>query len=487
MISTAFRPLVTSKLQYSIAAFLIASISLASAQVKTIDTAYPSGGTNSASVVTGDFNNDGVLDMVTINQSTLSFFRGLGGGRFAARVNQPITPGLTQAYAADFNGDGKLDLAIASNALINDAGAIFILLGNGDGTFSQGQNIDLSGYPPYLALADFNGDHIPDIAATVCQSYFDCTIEVFLGQGNGTFTSSATLKGAGGPMVAGDFNADGNQDLFVITKNPYILDLYLGQGNGTFKSPLVAPDGSALALAAGDFFNDRIQSVAVVNSEGAEGSQFYLGLARYKNGAIEYTNGQFITSSHFYETVAVGDINGDFQDDVVLVGNTGYAGEVDYVLGHGDGTFGPLEAFPGYGQIDGSPFVRDLNLDSRHDVGVVWGNFDGTGPGGAYVLLNANATTNCRPPHAVLSVNICAPTSGQTVSNPVTFKGAGNAFNGIAKRMELWIDNKKVGQNLEDQLKVTTTLAPGAHTASFVVVDSFDSYTSKSVTFTVSN
>lgn len=288
-------------------------------------------------------------------------------------------------------------------------------------------------------------------------------------------------------MVAGDFNADGNQDLFVITKNPYVLDLYLGQGNGTFKSPLVAPDGSALALAAGDFFNDRIQSLAVVNSEGAEGSQFYLGLARYKNGAIEYTNGQFITSSHFYETVAVGDINGDFQDDVVLVGNTGYAGEVDYVLGHGDGTFGPLEAFPGYGQIDGSPFVRDLNLDSRHDIGVVWGNFDGTGPGGACVLLNANATTNCRPPHALLSVNICAPTSGQTVSNPVTFKGAGNAFNGIAKRMELWIDNKKVGQNLEDQLKVTTTLAPGSHTASFVVVDSFDSHTSKSVTFTVSN
>jgi hypothetical protein len=73
------------------------------------------------------------------------------------------------------------------------------------------------------------------------------------------------------------------------------------------------------------------------------------------------------------------------------------------------------------------------------------------------------------------------------VSNPVTFKGAGNAFNGIAKRMELWVDNQKVGENLEDQLKISTTLTPGSHTASFVVVDSFDNYTSKSVTFTVSN
>lgn len=487
MISGALRSLVSSTLQHSIAAFVLVSVSLASAQVKTIDTAYPSGDTNSASVVSGDFNNDGVLDLVTINASTLSFFQGLGGGRFAAPVNQPITPGLTQAYAADFNGDGRLDLAIADNGLINGVGEVVILLGNGDGTFSQGQNISLSGYAPYLTLADFNGDHIPDIAATVCQSYFDCMIEVFLGEGNGRFTSSATLKNAGGPAVAGDFNADGYQDLFVITKNPYILALYLGQGNGTFKNPLAAPAGSALAIAAGDFFNDRIQSLAVVNSEGAEGSQFYLGLARYKNGAIEYTNGQLITSSHYYETVAVGDINGDFQDDVVLVGNTGYSGEIDYVLGHGDGTFGPLETLTGYGQIDGTPFVRDLNLDSRHDIGVVWGNSNGTGSGGAYVLLNASATANCDPPEAVLSINVCAPIGGQTVSNPVTFKGAGNAFNGIAKRMELWIDNQKVGENLEDQLKISTTLTPGSHTASFVVVDSFDNYTSKSVTFTVSN
>ena len=50
--------------------------------------------------------------------------------------------------------------------------------------------------------------------------------------------------------------------------------------------------------------------------------------------------------------------------------------------------------------------------------------------------------------------------------------------------MELWIDGQKVGQNLEDQLRVSTTLTAGTHTASFVVVDSFDNYTSKSVTFT---
>jgi len=103
------------------------------------------------------------------------------------------------------------------------------------------------------------------------------------------------------------------------------------------------------------------------------------------------------------------------------------------------------------------------------------------------VLQNTSATTNCAPPAAnALSVNICAPVNGQTVGKTFTFRGAGNAWNGIAKRMELWIDGKKVGQDLEDQLKLTTSLSEGPHTASFVVVDSFDNHVSGSVSFTAS-
>jgi hypothetical protein len=477
-----FRSIVTS----SLATFLLASLSIASAQVKTTNTVYTSGDTTTLSVVNGDFNNDGILDLVTINQNTLSFYKGLGAGKFADPVNQSITPGLTQVYAADFNQDGRLDLAVASNGPINGEDVITILLGNGDGTFTAGQNISINGYSPYLALADFNGDHLPDIAATVCVTWYDCSLQVFLGQENGTFKLSTTLTNAGGPMLAGDFNADGYQDLFVITTNPYDLALYLGEGNGSFQSPMLTTT-PAVAIAIGDFFDDRIQSVAVLTSEGPEGSFFYLGTARYLNGALAYDQGQMVTSSHYYETMAAGDLNGDFKDDVVLVGNTGSVGTVDYVLGDGNGTYGSLETLEGYGTIAGSPFVRDLNRDSRHDIGVDWGNSTGSGSGGAFILLNTNATPNCDPPKSVLSVNICAPTSDETVGTTFTFKGAGNAFNGIAKRMELWIDGEKIGQNLEDQLNVTTTLIPGTHTASFVVVDSFDDYTSKSVTFTAAN
>jgi hypothetical protein len=97
-----------------------------------------------------------------------------------------------------------------------------------------------------------------------------------------------------------------------------------------------------------------------------------------------------------------------------------------------------------------------------------------------------NAATNCAPPKAnALSVHICAPYNGQTVSQTFTYKAAGNAWDGIAKRMELWIDGKKIGQNLEDQLNVTATLASGKHQASFIAVDSFDNHVTQSVSFNV--
>ena len=156
------------------------------------------------------------------------------------------------------------------------------------------------------------------------------------------------------------------------------------------------------------------------------------------------------------------------------------------MLGNGNGTFQAPENTPydTQGSTFVNPVIRDLNLDSRADVSLAWLNVEDDN-GGADVLISENATPNCAPPAAnALSVNICAPKSGATLSKTFTFKGAGNAFNGIAKRMELWIDGKKVGQNLEDQLNVKASLSAGTHTASFVVVDSFDSYASKSVTFT---
>jgi len=182
--------------------------------------------------------------------------------------------------------------------------------------------------------------------------------------------------------------------------------------------------------------------------------------------------------------VTGGDLNGDFKFDIFLSGGSINASAYSTsMLGNGNGTFQPPQNAPAFSSSNQFPFIRDLNRDSRGDVAMAWNS--GMGTGGADVLLNTNATPNCAPPPAnKLSVHICAPTNGQIVGSSFTFKGAGNAFNGIAKRMELWIDGKKVAQNLEDQLKAKVSLTAGKHTAAFVVVDSFDNHTSSSVSFT---
>jgi hypothetical protein len=463
----------------------------------------------SNSIFSGDFNNDGILDLVTSDEGSnggnyLSFYKGLGGGQYAPPVRTVIGHPLGQLVVADFNRDGKLDIA----GILAPGPDAMVFLGNGDGTFTE--VADLSGQNDSLAMsivaADFNGDHIPDIALLLPEGPpgLPTAIEVFLGNGDGTFQQSANINtgvgGGGNVMVAGDFNADGHQDLGILAGG-YVL-MYLGGGNGQFQSPLMytlpaqyAPSG----LAVGDFYNDRIQTLAVLEVGSSNNTvSAYTQTLQLVNGQLMATapqfNGNFYNAPSLYWTfkIAAGDLNGDFKDDLVVAGFYSNNPNINpstpltrYMLGAGNGTFGALKSLPRYGEYEYFPFVRDLNLDSRHDIGIDWSNPYPNG-GGALVLLNTSAKINCAPPPAnKLSVNICAPKAGATVGTTYTFIGAGNAFSGIAKRMELWIDGKKIGQNLEDQLRVTTTMTTGTHTASFIVVDSFDNHTTQAVTFTV--
>ncbi|MGA7399221.1 MAG: VCBS repeat-containing protein [Candidatus Sulfotelmatobacter sp.] len=501
--------------------FILASLTATSAQMNSttvtqlkftqhelpIGTASYNNG-SSSSIITGDFNNDGILDVVTIDGTPTgaeaSFFKGLGEGKFSTTpVNSPINvsnqTGLGgPAFGADFNGDGKLDLAIASGPVCcGQLGPVTILLGKGDGTFTQGESITLStdsgaGAAVAIALADFNGDHQPDIAVSDGVNGYTW---IYLGNGDGTFKLADTQKFGGNSLVAGDFNADGKQDVAYASgyeSGSTAVGMFLGNGNGTLNPPLVVTGNYTSGLAVGDFYNDRIQSLAALYATGpVDGNDTtYVETLRYSNGQLRVGPSTQVTQPVAEGPINIfgGDLNGDFIDDVFISGGGYYGGPYsEYMIGNGNGSFqAPQNApYDKQGTTFSYPIIRDMNLDSRHDVSMAWLNVEDDN-GGGDVLINDNATRNCDPPPSnKLSANICAPKSGQIIGKTFTFKGAGNAFNGIAKRMELWIDGTKIGQNLEDQLNVTTTLTKGTHTASFVVVDSFDEYTSSSVTFTV--
>jgi hypothetical protein len=399
-------------------------------------------------------------------------------------VNQSLAQNLGQVFAADFNQDGKLDLAIAGISY-GTAGVVTILLGNGDGTFKQGTNLTVSGNASTIALADFNGDHKPDIAVSDGAAYMTW---LFAGNGDGTFTLSDTEYYGGNTLVAGDFNADGKQDLAFASSDG--VGLFLGNGDGTVSNLIVAPLSNVMSLAVGDFYGTRIQTLAaqVTVDLGAESYDTYVYSLRFADGELCVENQNMIGDGNalLYSYIAGGDLNGDFKTDIFLSGGFAMTGGLSsYMLGEGKGRFGALQDIGNaIGTNTAFPLIRDLNLDSRNDVAAAWNNYFFPS-GGPEVLINTNATVNCAPPPAnKLSVNICAPKNGATVASKYTFKGAGNALNGIAKRMELWIDGKKVAQDLEDQLKASVSLSAGPHTASFVVVDSFDNYASSSVSFT---
>lgn len=462
----------------SLLSLLAFSSVLVSAQVTFTQTMIQTNGAFPGGIVAADFNNDGILDVVTVNgNNTLSFYKGLGGGTYASPVSQPLPNGGTQVVAADFSRHGTPDLAIVS-------GNITIMIGNNDGTFKQGTTINVNGSAQSITLADFNGDHLPDIAASICPASGPCVSKVYLGQGNGTFAWATTMPDGGGQIVSGDFNADGHQDVAVIAGNE--VALYLGKGTGQFNEPLLASLDGVNSIAVGDFYNNRIQSLVALTGAFLGGDfENWIYSLRYSNGQFLVENQRVLQASGGapYQVLAAGDLNGDFKDDIFVGGGDSFTAMANYLLGNGDGTFGPLSSDISDGAIPQFAFIRDLNGDSRHDIAASWSSVPGGGDG-IETWINTNAATNCSlPPAGQLVTHICAPTGGQVVGQTFTFVASGNALNGIAKRMELWIDGKKVAQNLEDQFQATVQLTRGNHTASFVVVDSFDNHVSNSVSF----
>ena len=295
-------------------------------------TIQPSDMQSYPSMISGDFNGDGKPDLAILSYdgystSYLTILLGNGDGSFSAKPTvvafaQGIVGGdviLGTMAAADFNGDGKLDLAVVGDYV--SSGGVTILLGNGDGTFTAaGPNLDPSGDFALIATGDFNGDGIKDF---VTPNYFEFggSPTIFLGKGDGTFTAkpmSLTLDYFPTSVVVGDFNGDGVLDLAFSDLNG--VEIALGNGDGTFNetsaSPIHVPD-ELYSLQAGDFNHDGKLDLAGLDNYD---DQIVLLLGA-GDGTFAVTATTPVVSTSFVGPfqIAAADFNGDGVPDLAML------------------------------------------------------------------------------------------------------------------------------------------------------------------------
>jgi len=353
----------------------------------------PTGGDPSF-VVVGDFNGDGIPDLAVANAAATFFFYqyaltillGNGDGTFTATATSPLTEAYPSSIAvADFNGDGIPDLAVTNYI----ADTLTILLGNGDGTFTATTATPATGSgPDSVAVGDFNGDGIPDLAVT---NDYSNTVTILLGNGDGTFTATAVSPATGNVPVSiavGDFNGDGKADLAVANYKDGTLTILLGNGDGTFTATAVSPATGTepFSVAVGDFNGDGKADLAVANKNGGNAGTLTILLG---NGDGSFTpTAVSPATGNGPESVAVGDFNGDGIPDLAVANNNGgSAGTLTILLGNGDGTFTPTAVSPATGKGPDFVAVGDFHGGGVSDLAVA-NSKDNT----ATVLLTENQT-----------------------------------------------------------------------------------------------
>src|ERR1700728_3531069 len=412
--------------------------------------AYNTGTSSSIAMVVRDVNGDGKPDLLVLDQCVgscasagLSVLLGNGDGTFQTAVVYPSSGNSSQGIAAaDLNGDGKLDVAIANSCNNNSdcsSGSVSVFLGNGNGTFQTAVQYPSGGlYTQSVALGDLNGDGKLDIVATnQCQSNSNCengnSTSVLLGNGDGTFQLNASYAAGSsnfdeleGPSLStvslADTNGDGKLDVLVTNScsggdfecGSGAVNVLLGYGDGTLQAGIIySAPGSANGLATGDVNGDGKPDLVIANECNTDCSAGTVSILLNNGDGTFQTGNTYPSGGQYTLWAATGDVNGDGKADIVLsnqcgVPNVCTTSSVSVLLGNGDGTFQSATSYS-LTSTDGESIVLgDVNGDGKLDIVVVIQCADNTCSGGAVDVLLGNGDGTFQPAVAYSSAGVYA-------------------------------------------------------------------------------
>lgn len=323
---------------------------------------YPVGSEPKA-VAIADFNNDGKKDLAVVNRGshTVSVLLGNGAGSFSAAANSSTGDTFSEPFAlavGDFNGDGKNDVVVSKP----NVHFISLLLGDGSGQFGAPVDFSVGENPAKFAVGDFNGDGKSDLAVADF-GFNNGGVYVLLGTGTGSFGAAARF--APGPqrryVAVADFNGDTKADLVVANVGSNKISILAGNGSGGFSAPTDFVVGtSPIGLVVEDFDRDTFLDIAVANTDSHN-----VSILR-GDGHGNFGLATNFPANSFPLSISSGDFDHDGKLDLA-VGANGTGDRISILRGDDSGQFAAPASFSaGSGPYDLA--AGDLNGDGTNDL-----------------------------------------------------------------------------------------------------------------------
>ena len=322
-----------------------------------------------------DFNGDGHLDLIAApnnGPSEVLLLLGRGGTqRFGPPASVPTGGRPRQLAVGDFNADGKPDLIVSLDSFGQPSGRFAVLLNDGTGKFGTPNIITLQGDPLEPIVGDLNNDGKLDIVAALFTGSSDGKVAIFLGNGTGGFSAVAnspltTLSVNASEVLIGDFNEDGKRDLALPGQSFGTVTIMLGDGTGGFAAGVSTSTGAAATiLTAGDFNNDG--HLDLLN-----GNRMLLG-----TGSGSFAAPIIVPIPENNHNGLAGDVNHDGHLDLVAGGTSG----LTIMLGNGTGNMVRAESYASVAAAVLGDFNEDGNIDLtaslRSGIAILEGDGDG--------------------------------------------------------------------------------------------------------------